>query len=1102
MSVLLLSYFACVVSAPLPDVGPCADYPEGVYEYGQIGIGTCLAGPAALQFLDDGHVLAVSNANPFLDFTGGSLLTLDLDKLDEGSGRNLVTDLDPHAVPLPSFNGAMAYAAPYETLLVTNRNSEGFRTREAMDNVWFVDVNNPRSPSLNTELGTVEDGAALPVGYDPNEVVYDDTTDRAWTVNRTSHTVSTIDMASRPTRLVPPGGDGRLEADPFVDVDASGSHASFARLTALDSPLTTIPNHWDVRWSAASVRLWTANDLGLYRTTGNGEGTWVRSGIDYDVDLSELTDVTTVRDPAWYWTDGDDGDYGVTQKLIFVDQGSIRTAKDAGDGEHWGLYPELLAPEEDEVALADPFLVRDDAGVNHLYYAAGSGHTWIGRATSPTGSDFKRKDAVLTDDTHALSDPSVLWDQEIGRWRMWYSATDDAGTVELRTAWSDDLASWTPEDAVTVGLPAPTVTYWAGRYHCIHLSADGLGFADATSPDGYTWTDVGVLLTAELRSHPEDGAAVQSINESAFKLTDLSGEGFDYAVPPGAGYYRSDEGWSLLIAAGQVAGPEDVTVAEATALRVTSRVGDDVWADLGDVGIGQGTLIDGALSIASVALEPSTEKGAFDAESVHDAVVVPGAAGWVMFYAGSDGAVTSIGRATSADGVTWAREAEPVYVGAADWEAVAVVPGSLEVLDDGTWQLWYAGSADGESWNIGVLSSTDEGVTFAPVPGASYAWQFDPETPGTWDDSGVKDPYVVLDGDTERMWYSGFDGDVWQLGYAERKVGTLKWSTSEDAEGAPRPVLEVATGALGVEGLERPVVTAGTAGWSILYAGTDASVARVGLANAREADRLHRELYYPTLADTWGFTVVPPDDGDAIDLDAATIAYAPYFSGAGTLALDADAGLLYVGSTLWPEVVALDVRDDSTSTWTDLNYLGAEAVLLVQTSTGIDSGVRDMVVNQDGTIYGLMDEPESVLVIKADDVEDDAVSDEMRDRVRGLLPLPRSFERDEGVNTQGAVGPGQLVMHPDGKHLFVTNFNNNSVSVYDVTLGPLGLLVGEVQGVGENPYSLAISPDGTRLVVANYEGEVEGNVQSTLVVVDADPASDTFLQPLTWVVNQ
>ena len=42
---------ACVRDGSLPNVGPCADYPEGVYEYGKIGIGSCLAGPTDLDGL-------------------------------------------------------------------------------------------------------------------------------------------------------------------------------------------------------------------------------------------------------------------------------------------------------------------------------------------------------------------------------------------------------------------------------------------------------------------------------------------------------------------------------------------------------------------------------------------------------------------------------------------------------------------------------------------------------------------------------------------------------------------------------------------------------------------------------------------------------------------------------------------------------------------------------------------------------------------------------------------------------------------------------------------------------------------------------------------
>ena len=53
-----------------PDLGDCADYPDGVYTYGEVGIGSCLAGPSDVQFLErQGRTfVGVSNANPYLDF--------------------------------------------------------------------------------------------------------------------------------------------------------------------------------------------------------------------------------------------------------------------------------------------------------------------------------------------------------------------------------------------------------------------------------------------------------------------------------------------------------------------------------------------------------------------------------------------------------------------------------------------------------------------------------------------------------------------------------------------------------------------------------------------------------------------------------------------------------------------------------------------------------------------------------------------------------------------------------------------------------------------------------------------------------------------------
>ena len=1088
----LLLALACVQSDPLPDVGDCAVYPDGVYEYGQIGIGTCLAGPTSVTWLGDGHTIAVTNANPFLDFTGGSVLTLDLDLLDASGGRTEVAALDPHALAVPNFSAATAYAAAYELLLVGNRASDGERTREASDQLLYIDVSNPDAPAFAADVGPDRDGGAQTVGADPVEVVYDAATDRAWTLNRTDHTVSTVDLASRPTRLVPPGGDGRLVGDAFVDADASGSRAEFALLTTADDPTTVAADHWDLTWNTASVRAWAAADAGVFRWSGNGEATWVRSGIPYDVPLSGES---TARDPAF--VDSYDGTLSAT--LVYVDQGAIAlSVEDEDAGGEWSPLGTILEPDEAQVALSDPWLLLAD-GVYHLYYTSGGDEPYVGHATSADGFTFRDRGALFQEAGSAVSDVSVRWDGQVGRWRAWYAVTAAGGEPTLASAWSDDLTTWTPEGSLGVVAYAPTVAWWAGRFRLFAATADGTTITESTSVDGVTWSAPTARLAAEAGAHLEDGVALQATDESNFSLRDTEGVAFQYPIEPGVIYTQSSQGWHLEVATGHRLGPEDVGDDGAGGVRATAWVDQDVWLDvLGDDGVwrvAHGAWVDGVLSVdAELALEVGAE-GTFDADGVHHAAVAQIDGTWTAFYAAVSGAVTTIGRATSADGLTWTRAEAPVYAGGLEWEGAAVVPGSVQVLDDGTVNLWYTG----EFGEIGMVESTDGGLSFAAVPGELYPWQLDAGAPGTWYDASVSDPVVVLDGEVERMWFTGDDGEGTQIGYAERAVGTTKWNVAEDAEGVPRPVLAVMAGALGSEGLSRPVVQAGASGWEVLYAAEDGATLRVGFAAGAEPDRMHVDLVLPSLADTWGFTVVPPNDDDAIDLDASTA----YSIGRGcmTLALDEAAGMLYAGCKLVPYVYVMDVRDDSTSTWADLNYLGLEAVMTLELSSS--SGVRDLRVNPfTGTLYGLVDEPESLVVIRADDVVDDQGLDDLRERVLGLVPLPRSFERDRGVATQSAVGPGQLAMHPDGRHLFVSNYNANSVSVIDLELGPLGTIVAEARDVGEGPYAISLSPDGTRAVVANYSGEVDGHVSSTLVVLDADPASPTFLEPLGWVVNR
>ena len=96
-----------------------------------------------------------------------------------------------------------------------------------------------------------------------------------------------------------------------------------------------------------------------------------------------------------------------------------------------------------------------------------------------------------------------------------------------------------------------------------------------------------------------------------------------------------------------------------------------------------------------------------------------------------------------------------------------------------------------------------------------------------------------------------------------------------------------------------------------------------------------------------------------------------------------------------------------------------------------------------------------------------------------------------------------MLLHPDGRRLFVSNTNANSIGLVDLSLGPYGTWTDEVSLVGENPFGLALSPDGNALVFGNMAGEVnpDGVSSSTLGVLDVDPASPTYLQVRTWIVN-
>jgi predicted GH43/DUF377 family glycosyl hydrolase len=1114
----------CVKDAPLPDLGACAEPPAGVYEYGQIGIGTCLSGPNDLLFLDGGRVLAVTNANPWKDFTGGSALFLDLSTVDWTKGRNVLQPAEggegvaARALDMPSFSGPMAYAQPHDTLVVANRLSEEGRTRAEIDNVWFVDVSDPDAPSF-ADLGP--DGPTLPVGYDPVAVYYAASTDFAWVINRTAHTLGIIDLGASPAALVPPGGPTRLDPSDFVDVDASGSRAGFVTLDTVEVPEGVDPDRiahtWNLDWSIGSLRLWVPSADGAYRVTGNGEALWERSAVPVDLDLADADGVVlAVNDPHFFLEAYDNNAY--LSRVVFEDQGVLRAANSPFSGEVWDWESfALLEPSNSgwDTEIGGPSMLVEGP-TWYLFYDGGDGGAHaVGLAISTDGETFTRADAdpVFAIDGASVTDPFVLWDTQGARWRMYY--TLDGASIGEAT--SEDLANWTVAGswAPEGGAVAPAVAYVNGAYHLFYTTTgvDGDMLAEAVSLDGSTWEVLGAPFAVDEGAVLTGGVAIQASPEDAFVLTNEGGDTLALTLTPGSTASVPAAGWEVRVAVGQVADPATV---DATGIALDSIHADRAFLtytdDAGLTAIGTAEMLGGADLVLDAS--PVLEAGAggdHDADGVSSAVVTEIGGEWVMYYAGLAGEVTTIGRATSADGLTWTADAAPLLTDPADWESVAMEPGSVQVLEDGTIRLWYT-AFDGSRYRIGLAESLDDGVSFTRVPGTlGFDWMFEAGPPGDWYDSGVRHPYVVRDGDIDRMWFAGTGGTTWQIGYAERSGDTAEWESASTLEGTARPVLAAALGGFGLGGVTRPVAVPDGSGWSVWYTGLDGGGAegevaqgRVGRAVGSVPDRLYRDLRMPTDADTWSFTTVPARVGETLSLDLAVDGVSVAGGGCSALAEDTDRGFLYVGCKLVPYVYVIDIRDDSVGDFQDLNYLDVESILLVETSTGSSSGMRSLVVDRDrGWLWGVADTPEAIYAIDLAFVVDDADAEILREQVVSMLPLPRAVERDEGVSTESNVGPAQLAFHPDGRHLLVTNFNGNSVSAYDLDVGVGGTLVAQTEAVGENPYALRISPDGTIAAVANYAGEVDGaNVGSTIALLDADPTSPTFLQVKTWLVNQ
>lgn len=149
---------------------------------------------------------------------------------------------------------------------------------------------------------------------------------------------------------------------------------------------------------------------------------------------------------------------------------------------------------------------------------------------------------------------------------------------------------------------------------------------------------------------------------------------------------------------------------------------------------------------------------------------------YVGLYSGRAGSVYEIGRIVSTDGTTsWTADPSPVLTRGAGgtWDDAWI--NQMSFLHDGSQYVVYYTGFDGANWRIGRATSADSitWTKYASNPVMTYG------TPGDFDDVGTSLPivwYDPTDSPVWRMWYTAFESTVTTtIGYATSSDG-ITWT--------------------------------------------------------------------------------------------------------------------------------------------------------------------------------------------------------------------------------------------------------------------------------------------------------------------------------------
>ena len=547
---LSLSLAGCLEDAPLPELGECAVLPGDVggyalsdgtstYEYGQVGIGRCLASPTDLRVVADpadpsNHYVMVLNANSRSNFEGSSLLAIDASSIDLSCDTLGLHELRSNALGMQEFAGRMDFDADTGLGLVSARVFGG-QNGALNDVVYAVDASDPSALRYH-------DSAPNPWGpyrfvsvpADPWSVRINPWNRTAYVLSLTEHAVHGIDLTTEPLQFLDLVPEWELGEAVFDDVDGSGSSPDFelqgfsASLLA-DETLT-------LTWQEGVTR--------LYYPALDDDGLWSLFQADSaDGRTFAVLSSGPVLEPGSGWAQG-----GLGAASLAPYEGKVAGYVGGLDGdgrwsigwleaeEHaldWTLSSEAaLVPASswEGERVSDPSWYFEAAQA-HIWYSGGEGlGAAIGHAEGvPPLALSRAGDAGLLDgadgvvlrpsdagfDAVAVFSPSIARTAIPDEYRLYYAGHADAAAgptdvpsgLGIGVAVSDKpgadfvrsdrgigstaqvLAAGAPGDWDGAGVAAPAVFREAGRWYLYYQGFDGAQWqvGRAISLDGYTF---------------------------------------------------------------------------------------------------------------------------------------------------------------------------------------------------------------------------------------------------------------------------------------------------------------------------------------------------------------------------------------------------------------------------------------------------------------------------------------------------------------------------------------------------------------------------------------------------------------------------------------